>query len=690
MKMKTMKKITFYFFIVLAFWGCKGERKAQEALLKGTFLQAGKNSTELLAVLKHFQDDPQKFEAAKFLIANMFDKISLDSASVLESQPFYDLLAGYIRQNGKYEDTEIYYYLCDSLKNQYPDSTVRVAGQYRLDNTFLSARFLIDHIDRAFEAWHNAPWKDRVDFDDFCNYILPYKSGNDYWGDSRRYFRTKYEDTVSRFANESYISAGKCIDDTIKNNFQQDGRFFDKFPFMRPTTLRNYASAQLGTCIEANTTVISAMRSFGIPAVLNFIPYWGNSNAGHHWTEIIGEPSKGRYDNEQLPSPKNREDIVNDMFWFKFDCETLEGIPENVQIRTCRTVPKVFRCNYAIRLDGLASIAPTGDIPHLFKNRGLEDITDRFVDCADVDVPLDEESLPDEFAYLCCYDPDNISWTPVAWGKVRNKKARFEKMGKNIVYLPAYYRGGRIIPSGPPFLLTRNGKIEFLNGCDRIHPEVTVYSKVPFRNHCLYYAYVLLGTRFLAADRQDLSDTVLLHSIDKIPYYGQNVTVEKAPPSRYGIFYFGAENEYGFIAELEFWGLDENGNEVALKGKPFGNPGRYGNTAQELMDANRESFFYGKMDDVGYVGLDFGKPYRITRIKYHPRSDDNNIVPGELYELYYWTTNGWESLGRQIGREDKTLRYSNVPQNTLLRVHNHTRGKENRIFLYDNDKQIFY
>ena len=108
------------------------------------------------------------------------------------------------------------------------------------------------------------------------------------------------------------------------------------------------------------------------------------------------------------------------------------------------------------------------------------------------------------------------------------------------------------------------------------------------------------------------------------------------------------------------------------------------------MDANRESFFYGKMDDVGYVGLDFGKPYRITRIKYHPRSDDNNIVPGELYELYYWTTNGWESLGRQIGREDKTLRYSNVPQNTLLRVHNHTRGKENRIFLYDNDKQIFY
>ena len=684
-----MKKLGIYIFAIFLLFACDN-KGVQEILLNATFVQAGSNSSELLTVLKHFQKDSLKFETAKFLIANMYDKIRVDSASVVEAQPFYDFLADYIHQKGKYEDARIYYYLCDSIKNEIPDSIINVSARYKFDNSFISAQYLIDHINKTFDIWQNNHWNTEISFENFCKYILPYKSSNDYWPGSNSYFKSKYMDIINAHYNDSYIIAGRCINDTIKKTFGQDGQFFVSFPFMRPTTFQNYARAQIGTCIEANTTVVSAMRSFGIPSVLDFIPYWGNSNAGHYWPEIIGEPSKGIYNNEQLPSPKNQEDIVNDMFWFKFDCETLEGIPENVQIRTCRTVPKVYRCNYAIQTDGLASIASTRDIPNIFKNRGLEDITDSYVECYDINVPLEIKSRPNEFAYLCCYDPDNISWTPVSWGIIHEKKAKFEKMGKNIVYLPAYYREGRIIPAGSPFLLTRDGKINLLNGNKGTHSKVTLYSKVPYRNHCLYYAYVMLGNRFLVANQQDLSDTVAVHIIDKIPYYGQNIAVENVPPSRYGIFYFGTDNEYAFIAELEFWGLDENENEVHLKGIPFGNNGRYGNTAQEMIDGNRESFFYGALNDVGYVGLDFGKPYRITRIKYNPRSDDNNIVPDELYELYYWTTNGWESLGQQKGNEDQTLKYTNVPKNTLLRIHNHTRGKENRIFLYDDDKQIFY
>ena len=84
----------------------------------------------------------------------------------------------------------------------------------------------------------------------------------------------------------------------------------------------------------------------------------------------------------------------------------------------------------------------------------------------------------------------------------------------------------------------------------------------------------MLGTRFLAANRPDLADTVSLHTIDKIPFYGQDVTVDQAPLSRYGIYRFDLARPV-FIAELEFWGLDENGNEVPLKGKPFGNPGLF-------------------------------------------------------------------------------------------------------------------
>ena len=73
-----------------------------------------------------------------------------------------------------------------------------------------------------------------------------------------------------------------------------------------------------------------------------------------------------------------------------------------------------------------------------------------------------------------------------------------------------------------------------------------------------------------------------------------------------------------------------------------------------------------------------------------PRSDDNGIVPGEIYELFCWLDGTWRSLGRQTGREDKTLKYEQAPAHALFRLHNCTRGKENRIFIYRNGKQIFY
>ena len=668
--------------------GACGDHR-RESLLKAALQQAAGNAQELISVLEYYEDDPQKRDAAEFLIANMLDRVSLDPASVSNAQPYYDFLIGYIEKNGKYEDSRIYYYLCDSLQKTFPESTKYIAGYYRLDDTFLSARFLIDHIDDRFDVWRNASWQDRIDFETFCNYILPYKSHYDYWDGSSAYFRKEYRDTLSCYADSSYVQAGKYLHAIVQDDFRQDGSFFYEFPFMIPTTARNFALSRLGTCIEANTVAISALRSLGIPAALNFIPLWGNSNAGHHWTEIVGDVRSERYDNRQLPSPENRKDIVNSMFWLKFDCETTAGIPENVQIRTCRTVPKVYRCNYAAQPGSLASVAPSEEVPGLFADKGLEDITDRFVECSNVKIALQRTDESDKYAYLCCYEPESLSWTPVAWGEIRKGKVRFEKVGKNIVYLPAIYRNGSVVPAGDAFLLTDDGTAVSLNGNGDVHPEVTLYNKVPFRNHCLYYAYVMLGTRFMAANRPDLADTVCLHTIDKIPFYGQEVMVEKAPLSRYGIYRFDPTRP-AFIAELEFWGLDENGDEVPLQGKPFGNPGLFGNTLQEMIDGDRVSFFYGAHDGVGYVGLDFGKPYRITRIKYHPRSDDNNIVPGELYELYYWTVDGWESLGKQTGRDDKTLRYSNIPKNMLLRLHNHTRGKENRIFVYEDGKQIYY
>lgn len=91
-----------------------------------------------------------------------------------------------------------------------------------------------------------------------------------------------------------------------------------------------------------------------------------------------------------------------------------------------------------------------------------------------------------------------------------------------------------------------------------------------------------------------------------------------------------------------------------------------------------------------WLGLDFGRMVDLNRLVYLPRTDDNFIREGELYELFYWD-NGWVSLGQRTGsRKLQYLEYDNVPDNALLLLRNLTKGKEERIFTYEHGKQVWW
>ncbi|HBG88131.1 MAG TPA: hypothetical protein DDW62_11340, partial [Marinilabiliaceae bacterium] len=90
------------------------------------------------------------------------------------------------------------------------------------------------------------------------------------------------------------------------------------------------------------------------------------------------------------------------------------------------------------------------------------------------------------------------------------------------------------------------------------------------------------------------------------------------------------------------------------------------------------------------VGLEFDNPKQIEKIIYLPGNDDNCIRDGELYELFYWDKM-WISLGKQTGSsETYRLKYENVPVGALYLLRNHTKGVEERIFTYENGKQVWW
>jgi hypothetical protein len=82
------------------------------------------------------------------------------------------------------------------------------------------------------------------------------------------------------------------------------------------------------------------------------------------------------------------------------------------------------------------------------------------------------------------------------------------------------------------------------------------------------------------------------------------------------------------------------------------------------------------------------KQRNITLYQKYPEEKSNNIFPNMHYELFYWD-NKWLSAGKQVSTKTY-LTYQNMPSNTLFWLKNLDKGKQERIFTYENEKQIWW
>lgn len=71
-----------------------------------------------------------------------------------------------------------------------------------------------------------------------------------------------------------------------------------------------------------------------------------------------------------------------------------------------------------------------------------------------------------------------------------------------------------------------------------------------------------------------------------------------------------------------------------------------------------------------------------------PINGSNTIKEGDTYRLVYWQDR-WHQLGRQTATV-RELTFPNVPANALLWLQNVDRGKEERIFTYEDNRQVWW
>ena len=148
----------------------------------------------------------------------------------------------------------------------------------------------------------------------------------------------------------------------------------------------------------------------------------------------------------------------------------------------------------------------------------------------------------------------------------------------------------------------------------------------------------------------------------------------------------------GDLAEIEFYGKKNlHEPEQKLVGQVFGFPEvpiNNGHPYLHAMDGDYETYYSKEKDEKGYVALDLGSSYYITRVRFCPRSDANFIIPDHEYELCYWD-NQWKSVGCKVA-SGLTVTFENVPSNTFYILHNLTKGREERIFTYENGEQVWW
>lgn len=229
------------------------------------------------SVLLHYQGpaDSLKRKAALFLIDNVPDKFSYRGVQ-------YDLFVHFIDSLSKSKiTTDEYKQVILDYYNRYGYMAGNRTQVKDLDS--LTPELLISNIDQAFNAWQNAPWRKQVSFADFCEFILPYRVGDEPLEDFRKTFYDQFRYLYNDTGLDLEAAADSVLKVTSKKKFGiiTYPEQVPDFPASRLVTMR------AGSCRDVSCLSAYIMRSIGIPVANDFTPQWPHRGLGHDWSALI-------------------------------------------------------------------------------------------------------------------------------------------------------------------------------------------------------------------------------------------------------------------------------------------------------------------------------------------------------------------------------------------------------------------
>lgn len=397
----------------------------QNKELRKSLSLAKENRYELQKVLNHYKNDPSKLEAAEFLIANMPGSFSRNNEILDLCQPFYaayDSLA------------KIYNYQMDAERGEKIDSLWKIFSYqhpeifrlpYQFDIETISAEKLINEIDLAFQAWQENVYSKNCSFDEFCEYILPYRRMNGLIiDDARKVFYERHHGKYFTQGNKDMIEEADSL--LYQYHHLTHSQFWGtQIPIPNAST---FEYLRHGLCEHRCWYNSLLFSSLGMAVAVDFVPAWGNRNSSHTWNVLIKDGKsyafESFWDRDRWKYKRIYNNETFDYDWGRF------------------RVAKVYRHSFKNYIEGPITNKKVKmeDIPDLFKNIKKKDVSHEYFDTVNVTITLNNIPKGTYYAYLCVYNYNE--WQPVQWGEISNNKVTFKGMGKDVVYLPCYFKNG--------------------------------------------------------------------------------------------------------------------------------------------------------------------------------------------------------------------------------------------------------
>ncbi|WP_163408873.1 transglutaminase domain-containing protein [Flavobacterium ajazii] len=451
---------------------------AVEAVLK----KSGTNRPELEKALAYSDKtgDPYKIKAMQFLIANM---------DIHSSSDYYweDSANNKIAYNElDYADFEQSRNAFATVKQQNPGLKAKPVVYKDIET--IKGDYLINNLEKAFTSWHTSPLK-TTSFEDFCEYILPYRVSVEPVQNWRPAYTGKFKWVSNQITEKGLNSALQYVKDDY------DSWFVNNWKEKRTEPLPRLGSLQLlfrkqGACSDIASMSVFTMRSQGIPAAVNIIPFWATATEGHYTNTFFDE-------NKQM-----------------LNCDYgTKDFRQNL----VREPAKVIRLTYSKNPETLASFEDMGNIPKGFlQQQNYIDVTNDFWETTDVKCPLYVDANPSKIVYATTFN--GLAWRPFWWGKTANNETVFTKLCRRTVIIPQYYSNGKMIPAGAPVVIG-NTTTKVLQPDLTQTKEVTIAEKEKYLKFKLGITYQLLywDNKWIMLGKQTVNSPITEMKFERAP-----------------------------------------------------------------------------------------------------------------------------------------------------------------------------